>query len=87
MASFGIFFLETFPTKHMRHPQLDLTVSTALFSNSLFCAMHNGTDKPATGVVALVEHLNKILPLDHEEKTILEELFVLKRIKRRQFIH
>ena len=49
--------------------------------------MHNGIDKSATGVAALVEHLNKILPLDHDEKTILEELFVPKRIKRRQFIH
>ena len=49
--------------------------------------MHNGTTKPTTEIATLVEHLNGILALDTCEKAVLEELFVPKRIKRRQYIH
>ena len=44
-------------------------------------------DKRVTGTTTLVQHLSGILPLDDNEKALVEELFVPKRIKRRQFIH
>lgn len=49
--------------------------------------MHKKVTKPATEITALVEHLGGILPIDDYEKVIVEELFVPRRIKRRQFIH
>ena len=44
-------------------------------------------DKRVTETTTLVQHLSGILPLDDNEKALVEELFVPKRIKRRQFIH
>ena len=49
--------------------------------------MNNGVTHPIAGTAALVEHLSKILPLDAKETAKVEELFVPKRIKRRQLIH
>lgn len=49
--------------------------------------MDNGVTHPIAETVALVEHLSKILPLDAKETAKVEELFVPKRIKRRQLIH
>lgn len=43
--------------------------------------------KSTTETATLVEHLSRILPLDDNEKALVEELFVPRRIKRRQFIH
>jgi len=49
--------------------------------------MDNGVTHPIAETAALVEHLSKILPLDAKETAKVEELFVPKRIKRRQLIH
>ena len=49
--------------------------------------MHKGVNKSTINTTPLVEYLSEILPLEENEKVILEELFVPKRIKRRQFIH
>ena len=49
--------------------------------------MHHGSAKPATDSIVLIEHLNTILTLNQSEKAAIEQFFVPKRIKRRQFIH
>ena len=49
--------------------------------------MDNGVTHPIAETAALVEHLSKILPLDAKEIAKVKELFVPKRIKRRQLIH
>ncbi len=43
--------------------------------------------KPVKETAALLEYFNGILPIDDDEKRIVEQLFVPKRIKRRQFVH
>ena len=49
--------------------------------------MHKGEIKSAVETTVLVEFLDGILPIDDNEKAIVEELFVPRRIKRRQFVH
>ncbi|MEM6894888.1 MAG: Crp/Fnr family transcriptional regulator [Bacteroidota bacterium] len=49
--------------------------------------MHENLNEFAAETKTLIEYLNAILPLDENEKGIVQELFVPRRIKRRQFIH
>ena len=49
--------------------------------------MHEKVIQPTTEILVLVEHFNKILPLDDNEIEIIGELFTQKKVKRRQFIH
>ena len=49
--------------------------------------MQKGINKSTIDTSPLDEYLSEILPLEDNEKSIIEELFVPKRIKRRQFIH
>ena len=49
--------------------------------------MDHGVTQSTAETAALVKHLSKILPLDTKEIAKIEELFVPKRIKRRQLIH
>ncbi|MEM9051022.1 MAG: Crp/Fnr family transcriptional regulator, partial [Bacteroidota bacterium] len=62
-------------------------IVTSSFQTLLFCGMPRGVTNTVIGTTALVEFLNRILPIDDNEKAIVEELFVPRRIKRRQFIH
>ena len=48
--------------------------------------MHKGV-KPATETATLIEHLGKVFPLDDSEIAMVDELFVPRRIKRRQIVH
>ena len=43
--------------------------------------------KPATETATLIEHLGKVFPLDDSEIAMVDELFVPRRIKRRQIVH
>ncbi|MEM8763569.1 MAG: Crp/Fnr family transcriptional regulator [Bacteroidota bacterium] len=49
--------------------------------------MHENLNEFAAETKTLIEYLNAILPLDENEKGIVQELFVPRRVKRRQFIH
>ena len=48
--------------------------------------MHKGV-KPATETATLIEHLGEVFPLDDSEIAMVDELFVPRRIKRRQIVH
>jgi len=64
-----------------------LQSSTNSFKSSLFWGVENGVTHPTAETSALVEQLSKVLPLDANEIAKIEELFIPKRIKRRQLIH
>lgn len=49
--------------------------------------MHENLNESTGETKTLIEYLNAILPLDENEKGIVQELFVSRRVKRRQFIH
>ncbi|MCI4671747.1 MAG: Crp/Fnr family transcriptional regulator [Bacteroidia bacterium] len=49
--------------------------------------MYKNPSKFNSEIATLIKHLSEILPLNDNEKAIIEELFVPRRIKRRQFIH
>ena len=49
--------------------------------------MHENLNESTGETKTLIEYLNAILPLDENEKGIVQELFVSRRAKRRQFIH